>query len=361
VAIFDQAATYTVTISGTGSRTALTLLNTAGTVTFAGTTVLAIGGLTLTATAVWNRTAAIQFTVAGVHTINTSNVSILAFQINFNAAGAVWTLASNFVTGGSTTVNVLNGALDLNGYTLAAYFASLYAYDAELSPTTTELIMDSGTLQVVEGAVVNLLDWPSTVVPVITGPGTIELIGNTPDNLYVGLFPSGAPNPADTRVVALPTVRHTGLITLVVPGNNTFDSLESLSSAGGVTFAAGTTNTFGTFYVTGAAGTPKTLTAIDDGYTEATQATLVKGSPWLVGANSVDAGNNTGLTFASGGGIDYLIISNINTTDAPIPVEGWVLINDSQTANWQNASNAQTPNWQNIIDAQSPGWTPTNQ
>jgi hypothetical protein len=102
-----------------------------------------------------------------------------------------------------------------------------------------------------------------------------------------------------------------------------------------------------------------------------------------VGANSVDDGNNTGLTFVSGGGIDYLVISNINTTDAPIPVDGWILINDSQTANWQNtnntqtsnwqnASNAQTPDWQNIIDtqtpdwqniidAQSPGWTPTNQ
>jgi hypothetical protein len=33
-----------------------------------------------------------------------------------------------------------------------------------------------------------------------------------------------------------------------------------------------------------------------------------------MGANSTDVGNNTGLTFTAGGGIDYLNVSYINGT-----------------------------------------------
>jgi hypothetical protein len=57
-------------------------------------------------------------------------------------------------------------------------------------------------------------------------------------------------------------------------------------------------------------------------------------------------------------GGDYINASNINTTDAPF--DGWVLVNDSQTANWQNASTAQAPVWQDVNDGQTPGWVPVN-
>ena len=270
VAIFDQAATYTVTISGTGSRTALAILNTAGTVTFAGTALLQLGGLTLVATAVWSRTANINFTIAGAHTLNTNGVTIQAFGVTFNAAGAVWTMTSNFTTGGSTTLAFVDGTLDLSGYTLSAYFVSLYAYDSGLEPTTVELIMNSGTLQAVEGVLLDLLEWPSTVIPTITGPGTIELLGDTPDNLTIGSSTGGPPDPADTRVAGFPTFQHIGSVALIVLGSNTFETFESPSSAGGVTFIAGTTNTFGSFDVLGASGALKTLTANTDGYTAAT-------------------------------------------------------------------------------------------
>jgi hypothetical protein len=36
----------------------------------------------------------------------------------------------------------------------------------------------------------------------------------------------------------------------------------------------------------------------------------------------------------------------------------WNLIDDIQTADWQNVPNSQTPGWTDVNDAQTPGWTP---
>ena len=52
------------------------------------------------------------------------------------------------------------------------------------------------------------------------------------------------------------------------------------------------TTEFGSFDLNGAAGNLLTL-----GSTNTTQAILKKPGAWNVGANSVDAGNNTGLSF----------------------------------------------------------------
>jgi len=35
----------------------------------------------------------------------------------------------------------------------------------------------------------------------------------------------------------------------------------------------------------------------------------------------------------------------------------WILIDDSETANWQEINDPQTPGWAEIADAQTPGWT----
>jgi hypothetical protein len=59
-----------------------------------------------------------------------------------------------------------------------------------------------------------------------------------------------------------------------------------------VRFTGGTSNEFTDFNLNGVAGNLLTL-----GSTNTTQAILKKSTPWNVGANSVDAGNNTGLNF----------------------------------------------------------------
>jgi hypothetical protein len=250
-----------------------------------------------------------------------------------------------------------NGVLDLNGFVLEVNIAYLIGYDNLGDPTTPELRMNSGTIRVENGLLFDVLESPAAL-PTVTGSGTVEIFGDTVfSNVAIGWMAANPPGPADIRVAAFPTVQHTGTASLVVYGTNTFTALESGSLAGAVVFVAGTTNTFGTFNISGGPGALKTLTAGSDGYTAATQATLIKGSSWLVGANSVDDGNNTGLAFVDGDGIDYLAISNINTTDDPYD-GSWVLVNDSQTANWQNVSTAQTSIWQDVNDGQAPGWVP---
>jgi hypothetical protein len=322
---------------------------------------------------------ALTISGAGVQTI-TSNGRVVIGYLGIIGTGTVQ-LQDAFTFKPDGALEIYNGVLDLNGFVMETDTAVLIGYDYAGDPTTPELRMGSGVLRSSYGLGLEVGPWDEGyLLPTITGPGTIEISLDTEAFYGVGVG-WVVTDPLDPRVAEFPVVRHTGASPMIVIGNNTFQSFESLSAAGSVTFIFGETSTFGSFNMSGAPGNLKTLTAGDGGYIPGTQATLIKGSPWLVGANSIDDGNNTGLTFVSGGGIDYLVISNIKTTDTPIV--GWVLINDSQTANWQNANNTQTsnwqnasnaqtpdwqniidtqtPDWQNIIDAQSPGWTPTNQ
>jgi fibronectin-binding autotransporter adhesin len=99
-----------------------------------------------------------------------------------------------------------------------------------------------------------------------------------------------------------------GQITFV--GSNTFANITNTYSATGATtvlFTGGTTNEFTAFNLTGESGRTCTL-----GSTSTVQATLRKSGAWNVGANSTNGGNNTGLSFTAGGGIDFLAISYIN-------------------------------------------------
>lgn len=101
----------------------------------------------------------------------------------------------------------------------------------------------------------------------------------------------------------------TGTSTLTITGSNTFTELASTKTvAHTILFTGGTTQTFTSgFTVSGTAGNVVTI-----GSTNTTAVNLRKPSAWYVGANSTDGGNNTGLLFAAGGGIDYLSISRIN-------------------------------------------------
>jgi hypothetical protein len=109
-----------------------------------------------------------------------------------------------------------------------------------------------------------------------------------------------------------PTLNHGGSTPLTIFGYNTFANItNSYALVGNTTvrFEGGTTNTFAAFNLTGTVGKTCALAA-------STPATLKKPSEWLMGANSTNGGNNTGLTFAAGGGIDYLSVSYINGIQA---------------------------------------------
>lgn len=105
-------------------------------------------------------------------------------------------------------------------------------------------------------------------------------------------------------------------------GSNTIKTLASTKTvAHTLRFEAGTTNTFTTWSVTGTSGNVVTV-----GSLSTAAVTLRKPTQWKVGANSTDAGNNSGLSFTSGDSIDYLNISYVNASIYPLPLAGKFLL-----------------------------------
>jgi hypothetical protein len=116
---FDQAGTYTVTM--TGALAGLDITVSAGTVTFAtGTspTLNIRGSMLLAAGTIWSSTGAITFssTTTG-KTVTTNGVTINA-AITFNGVGGEWTLGSALTVGGSGTSALSAGTFDTGNYNL---------------------------------------------------------------------------------------------------------------------------------------------------------------------------------------------------------------------------------------------------
>jgi hypothetical protein len=116
--IFDQAATYNVTM--TGALACLSITVSAGTVSFlTGTTpTLQVNGSMSLAGVTWTSTGAITFnsTTTG-RTIATGGTTINA-PITFDGVGGGWSLTSALTTGVTQTTTLTNGSLSLNGYDL---------------------------------------------------------------------------------------------------------------------------------------------------------------------------------------------------------------------------------------------------
>lgn len=101
---------------------------------------------------------------------------------------------------------------------------------------------------------------------------------------------------------------------LTILGTNTFNTMSNSIQPITVLFEGNNSQSFSNFNLSGTAGNLVTI-----GSTTAIPSTLYKSSAWNVGANSVNGGGNTGLTFTAGSN-DYLSISNITGTNvAPLP------------------------------------------
>lgn len=115
---FQQASTYTVTM--TGALLCLDITVSAGTVTFAtGTSpTLAISGsMSLVAGTIWNSTGTITFNATTNKTISTGGTTING-AITFNGVGGNWSLNSALTQGATLTTTLTAGTLTLNGFTL---------------------------------------------------------------------------------------------------------------------------------------------------------------------------------------------------------------------------------------------------
>ena len=122
--IFDQASTYTVTM--TGALACFDMTVSAGTVTFAtGTapTLAVSANMTLVAGTIWTNTGAISFTqvIGTTRTITTNGVTInspITFVGTGGSAG-IWSLGSALTTSTTVTTTLTGGALALNGFNLS--------------------------------------------------------------------------------------------------------------------------------------------------------------------------------------------------------------------------------------------------
>jgi hypothetical protein len=276
---FDQAATYTVTL--TGALTCLNITVSAGTVTFTSTGTIAISGsMLLVAATVWNATGTITFNSTTIGNTITTNAVSISCAITFNGVGGTFQLQDALTSGATRSCTLTNGTLNLNGYTLTTGFFS------SNNANTRTLAFGSGSLFV--NGVGNSTVYSASDSTNYTVSGS--------KNVYV----TGVGILGNTRTIA------GGLLT---SNGSSANALNFYISAGADTISLGTANrVFGTLNFTGFSGS--TLTNV---------VPYIYGSLVLSSGMTVTAG--TGVwTFAAT--TSQTITINGKTLDFPVTFNG---------------------------------------
>lgn len=147
--IFDQAATYTVTL--TGALTCLSITVSAGTVTFSSTGTIAVSGsMSLVAATVWNATGTITFNSTSAGNTITTNGVTLSNSITFNGEGGSWQLQDALTSGPTRTTTLTAGTLDLNDKTL-----TIGTFNSSNANTRTLAFGDSGFINLTSASITN--------------------------------------------------------------------------------------------------------------------------------------------------------------------------------------------------------------
>ena len=298
---FDQAGTYTVTM--TGALTCLNITVSAGTVTFAdGTTpTLAVSGsMSVIAGTVWTSTAVITFnaTTTG-KTISTNGVAI-AGNIILDGVGGGWTLGSNFATSGGATFTVTNGSFSTSA---SNYSLTVLSFNSTNSNTRT-VSFNGSTV-----SISSTLDF-TTSTNLTFNAGTSQ----------INMTASGMTfNGGGQTFYNVSSTNTAGGQSLPITGANTFNNLSFASMTnkrvstlvlsanqtinGTLTNPAGTTaGSSRLFIYSSTIGTAYTITAaavslVDVDFRDITGAGAA--SPFT-GTRLGNAGGNSGITFGAG-------------------------------------------------------------
>lgn len=198
------------------------------------------------------------------------------FSCTVDSPGGSLTLqdafTSNRVTSGAITLT--SGTFDANGYNV-----TMTAGGVSLSGSGVRtMAIGSGTWTIPYAGVA----WNATVTTnlTVTGTGTLNFTSASAKTFSGG------------GIQTYPNICQAGAGALSILGSNKFIGITN-TAIGSVLFEGLSTNEFtSTFDLNGASGNLLTL-----GSTNTTPVTLKKTGNWNVGANSVDAGNNTGLSF----------------------------------------------------------------
>ena len=273
----------------------------------------------------------------------------LDFPIEIDRVGGTWVINNSLVLASTRTITLTNGEL-------SGVAASLTAGAFSSSNSNVRSIY---------------IDYGWT----ITNSGNAWDVSNSTNFTAGGssnaavLMTSTSPKTFNGGLVDWPlTLTQVDVGALTVNGGSSFAGLTNATSPTTILFTGGASRNFTSFTLNGTAGNLVTL-----GSTSTIPATICQSTPWYMGANSVDAGNNTGLSFTTGTGFnDYVSVSyidghvnatfpadcveittatdtqtnigvyNVSTAD-PLTVSDatasnylWNLIDDTQDANWQN-------------------------
>jgi hypothetical protein len=243
-------------------------------------------------------TGTLTFAGRGSQTI-TSAGRTFTQPITVDSLGGSVTLqdAYNSSSLSSAAIVLTAGTLNANGYNVTIGSGGVAVSSGTTLAKTVAI--GSGTWSLGNSTAWNVIT-PTNLI--VTGTGTISILNSTARSFIGG------------GIQTYPTLNQGGTGTLTVSGSNKFAGLTN-TAIGRIQFTGGTTNQFTSFTINGVLGTLLQL-----GSTNTTQAILIKPTAWLMGANSTDGGNNTGLSFTAGGGIDYLSVSYINGQVSTPPV-----------------------------------------
>lgn len=244
-----------------------------------------------------------------IHFGNSSPVTFTPYGVetNFlyvNCDGSTVSLGGNATV--RITVFFYTGTFSIGSYTAIfsaatnAYVLAYYAYGTCVLDTGSGVIDMQGSGTLISAA--------NTPLFSVSGTGTIKFSSSSTKAITMT---AGASFSA--------TIDQAGSGILDITTGSTYANITNSYSATGATtvrltaysVSNATPYVFTSFNLSGASGNNCTFTATGG------RAVLQRSSgTWYMGANSTDAGNNSGLVFAAGGGVDYLTVSNINGTTA---------------------------------------------
>jgi hypothetical protein len=293
---FDQAGTYTVTV--TGPLTCRDFTVSAGVVTFSasGSQAIAISGsmsLASGTVGTWDTSFDPTFNATTSKTISTNGESISG--PTFDGVGGTWALGSAFVTSG--TITLTNGTFSTSASNYPVTCSSFSSSNSNIR--TLNLNASTFTL--------TSTSWTCTTATNLTVSGSGATVTMT--RATAKTFAGGGAN------YGAFTLDQGGAGRLTISGSNTFANISNSYNATAATtirFTSGTTQTVSSFTAAGTSG--KVLTI--DSTTPATAATLSKatgtvsvdyvsiqdstatgGATWYAGSNSTNVSGNTGWVF----------------------------------------------------------------
>jgi fibronectin-binding autotransporter adhesin len=211
---FDQAGTYTVTM--TGALACLDITVSAGTVTFAtgtGPTLNIRGSMSLATGTVWSSTGDITFTSTSTgRTVTTNGVSFSG-RLFFNGVGGYWTLGSSLTSTNASDCGLGGGTLDTAGYALTAAGINL-----SLGANTRTLKLNNSTVTLNQSGSAIFLSSGGSTLTFDAGTSQINFTSN------LGSINNGS-NPAITLNFYNVTFTSTIVGAKNVLGANTFNNL----------------------------------------------------------------------------------------------------------------------------------------